>query len=147
MLHVTYEAADDLEPGRVATIEEDRGELLIRLDKTQPLKRVIRQLNMEWAQFLSRADWFQLWHDEIISRHTPDRPLRVEFTLVPGFSNSLAIGEGRGLVPVYVSAGMTTAQFAASMNPAVQDFLDRGCWFQLFAGEIIDHSPESMSQV
>ena len=147
MLHVTYEAADDLEPGRLATIDEDRGELLIRLDKTQPLARVIRQLNVEWEQFLSRADWFQLWGKEIVSRHTPDRPLRVQFILVPGFSQSIGIGEDRGVVPVYVAAGMTTAQFAASMNPAVRDFLDRGRWFQLYAGEIIDHSPEPVSRV
>ena len=147
MLHVTYKAVDDLEPGRLATIDEDRGELLIRLDATQPLADVIRQLNVEWDQFLSRADWFQLWGKEILSRHTPDRPLRVRFILVPGFSQCIAIGEDRGIAPVYVGAGMTTAEFAASMNPAVRDFLARGRWFQLYAGEIIDHSPEPMSRV
>jgi hypothetical protein len=147
MLQVTYEAVDDLEPGRIARIDEDRGAISVKVDKREPLSRVIKQLNVEMAQFLARADWYQLWRDEIVSRHTPNRPLRVEFILVPGFSESIAIGEGRGVVPIYVAAGMTTVQFAASMNPAVQDFLDSGRWFQLFAGEIIDHGPEPMSKV
>jgi hypothetical protein len=147
MLNVTYEATNDLEPGRIARIDEERGAIHVKVDRREPLKKVIEQLNIEMAHFLSRADWYQLWGNEIISRHTPDRPLRLEFTLVPGYADETAIAEDRGVVRIYVAAAMTTEQFAAAMNPAVRDFLDRGCWFQLYAGEIIDHSTEPMSQV
>ncbi|MEU4154728.1 hypothetical protein [Streptomyces antimycoticus] len=147
MLHVTYEATNDLEPGRIARIDEERGAIHVTVDRREPLKNVVEQLNTEMAQFLSRADWYQLWGHEIVSRHTPDRPLRLEFTLVPGYANGVGIAEDRGVVRVYVAAAMTTEQFAAAMNPAVRDVLDGGCWFQMFAGEIIDHSREPMSQV
>jgi hypothetical protein len=147
MLQVTYEAVGDLEPGRLARIDEDRGQIHIRVDKFAPLPKVIAQLNVEMAQFLARADWYQLWGDEIVSRHTPGRPLRAEFTLVSHPGSGVGIAEDRGVVRIYVADGMTPAEFAASMNPAAQDFLDGGCWFQLFAGEIIDHSPEPMSRV
>jgi hypothetical protein len=33
------------------------------------------------------------------------------------------------------------------MNPATKKQLSGGRWFQLYAGEIIDNSPEPMSQV
>ena len=147
MLQVTYEAVDDLEPGRLARIDEDRGTIRIKVDKGAPLRTVIQQLRIEFAQFLTRTDWYQLWGDEIVSRHTPDRPLQLEFILVPGFAHGVGIAEDKGIVRNYVAAGMTTVEFAEAMNPAVQNVLDGGCWFQLFGGEIIDHSPEPMSQV
>ena len=147
MLHVTYEAAEDLEPGRLATIDEHRGELLVKLDRTQPLRRVVGQLNVEMDQFLARADWFQLWGKDILSRHTPSRPLRVEFVVVPAPSDGIGIAEDKGVVRFYVASSMTTEQFAAAMNPAVKGLLEGGCWFQLYAGEIIDYRPESMSRV
>ena len=147
MLQVTYEAVDDLEPGRLARIDEDRGAISIKVDKLAPLRAVIEQLRIEFAQFLTRTDWYQLWGDEIVSRHTPDRSLRLEFILVPGVAHGVGIAEDRGIVRNYVAEGMTTAEFAEAMNPAVQGVIDGGCWFQLYAGEIIDHSPEPMSQV
>lgn len=148
MLHVTYEAVPDLAPGRLATIDEDRGELLIKLDKTQPLKRVVRQLNIEMAQFLSRADWFQLWGKEILSRHVPATPLQVRYLLDPTYpALAPGIAESRGIVRVYINPVVTTEQFAAGMNPAVRNLLDGGCWFQLYGGEIIDMSPEPVGQV
>ncbi|MFD5798795.1 hypothetical protein ACFWIO_35730 [Streptomyces diastatochromogenes] len=147
MLQVTYEAVDDLGPGRLAWIDEDRGKIHIKVDGLAPLPKVIAQLNVEMALFLARADWYQLWDDEILSRHTPGRPIRAEFTLVPHPGPGVGIAEDRGVVRIYVADCMTTTEFAASMNPAVQDFLDGGCWFQLYAGEIIDHSPGPMSQV
>ena len=150
MLQVTYEAVDDLAPGRLAQVDEDRGSVLVRLDRLTPLRTALDQLNVEMAQFLARADWYQLWGDEIVSRHTPDRPLRVDFVLAPGCSHGVGIAEDRGVVTVYVAAGMTTDEFAAAMGPAVKDFLAKGRWFQLYAGEIIsieDHSAEPVSQV
>lgn len=147
MLQVTYEAVDDLEPGRLARIDEDRGTILIKVDKLAPLRAVIEQLRIEMDQFVTRTDWYQLWGDEIVSRHTPGQPLRVEFILVPGYTRGVGIAEDRGTVRNYIAAGMTTEEFAEAMNPAVQGVIDGGCWFQLYAGEIIDHSPGPMSQV
>lgn len=147
-MQVMYQAVEDMEPGRLATIEEDRGEVLIRLDKTQPLKRVVWQLNIEMAQFLARANWFQLWGKEILSRHVPGAAFEVRFFLEPWYTETApGIAEGRGALHVYINPDTTTEQFAAGINPVVKDLLDGGCWFQLFAGEIIDHSAEPMSQV
>lgn len=147
MLHVTYEAAEDLEPGRLARIDEGRGSVTIKVDKWAPLKSAIRQLNVEMANFLARADWYQLWGKEIASRHNPTAPLRVEYIFMPGAPDGVGMGEGKGEVHVYVDPDQTTAQFAAAANRATQSLLAGGCWFQQYAGEIIDHSPEPMSQV
>ena len=147
MLQVTYEATDDLEPGRLARIDEDRGVIHVKVDKFAPLKAVIDQLNTEVGQVLAGADWYQLWRDEIVSRHTPDRPLRVEHVLLPGAPDGAGIAEVRGAVHIYIDPQQDTEQFVAAVNPAMANFLNAGCWFQLYAGEIIDHSPEPVSQV
>ena len=147
MLQVTYLAVEDMEPGRLATIDEGRGELLVRLDKTQPLERVVRQLNIETKHVLARADWFQLWGTEIASRHNPSAPLRLEYIFLPGAPEGVAIRESKGELHVYVEPTQTVVQFAAAANEAVRDLLDGGCWFQQFAGEIIDHNAQPVSQV
>lgn len=147
MLHVIYEAAEDLEPGRLARIDEERGRVHITVDKFAPLRQVIRQLNIEMDQFLQSAEWYQLWGKEIASRHNPDAPLQLEYIPLPGAPDGAAITEDKGVVHVYVDPDQTTEQFVAAANPAVKDFLDGGCWFQLYAGEIIGHIPAPMSQV
>lgn len=147
MLHVIYEAAEDLEPGRLARIDEDRGSVTIKVDKYAPLDAVIRQLNIEMADFLARADWYQLWGKEIASRHNPTAPLRVEYIFLPGAPDGVAIRESKGELHVYVEPEQTVVQFAAAANEAVRDLLAGGCWFQQFAGEIIDHSPEPAGRV
>ena len=147
MLHVTYEAVEDLEPRRLARIDEERGGLRIKLDKFESLEDVVRQLNIEMVQFLDRADWFQLWGEEILSRHTPRSPLAVWFLLECREPFGVEFREGRGVVKIYIDPILTTEQFAAVMNPAVKNLLDGGQWFQQYAGEIIDHSPEPMSRV
>ncbi|RRQ81503.1 hypothetical protein [Streptomyces griseofuscus] len=145
MLHVIYEAAEDLEPGRLARVDEGRGLVRIRVDKFEPLTKVIPQLNIEIADFLSRADWYQLWGEEIASRHNPAAPIRLEYIFYPGSMPApVWIREDKGEVHVWVEPGLTTEEFVAAVNPAVKDFLAGGCWFQLFGGEIIDHSPEPM---
>lgn len=143
MLDVTYEAVADLAPGRLAEIDEDRGRIRVRLDKTQPLADVVGQLNIEIERLMSSARWFQLWGDEIVSRHTPDRPLRIEYLLDRKVPDGVAVAEHKGTVRVYIDPAIDTTRFAASMNPATDDFLAGGCWFQLYAGEIIDNSPET----
>lgn len=147
MLNVTYEAVNDLPAGRLADVAEDRGRLHVRLDSTQPLADVVRQLNIEVDDLLASAHWFQLWGDEIVSRTTPDAPVRMQYVLIPGAPDGVYIKEHKGLIRVYIGQDQTTAQFAASMNPTVANLLSGGRWFQLYGGEIIDHCPESMSQV
>lgn len=142
MLDVTYEAVDDLAPGRLADIDEERGRVRVRLDRTAPLVDVVRELNIELDRLMRTAHWFQLWGDEIVSRDTPGRPLRVQYILERKAPLASWMEERKGLVSVYVDPDLDTAGFAASINPALRNFLDGGCWFQLYAGEIIDNSPE-----
>ncbi|MEW2463069.1 hypothetical protein AB0872_20495 [Microbacterium sp. NPDC047426] len=147
MLDVAYEAVNDLPSGRLAEINEDRGRIRVRLDKDEPLADVVRQLNIEIDQLMSSARWFQLWGDEIVSRATPDCPLRIRYVLKDWHLDEPAVAEDRGVISVYINQDMTTEQFAAAMNPATKKQLAGGRWFQLYGGEIIDNSPEPMRQV
>lgn len=147
MLDVAYEAVEDLAPGRLAEIDEDRGRIRVRLDKNEPLADVVRQLNIEIDQLMSSAHWFQLWKDEIVSCNTPDRPLRVEYLLDMKEPYGVFMEERKGLVSIYIDPVLSAEGFAAAMNPAAKKFLSGGQWFQLYAGEIVDNSPEPMSQV
>jgi hypothetical protein len=144
MLDVAYEAVTELPPGRLAKIDEDRGRIRVRLDRSENLAAVLRQLNTEIDQLMSSAHWFQLWGTEIISRDTPGRPLRIEYVHHPKVPRDMGVGlmEDRGIVRVYVCPDLDTEEFAAFMNEATKEFLAGGHWFQLYAGEIIDNSPE-----
>ena len=142
MLHVTYEAVEDLDPGRLAQVVEDRGRIQIRLDRSATLADVVRQLNIEIEDLMSAACWFQLWKDQIISRDTPGAPLRIQYLLYREEDDGAVVLESRGLVRVNIDPCLSVEEFAAAMNPAAEKFLRRGLWFQLFAGEIVDMSPE-----
>lgn len=143
MLHVTYEAVDDLEPGRLARIDEARGTIRVLLDRREQLKDVVRQLNIEIDDLMALARWFQLWDDEIVGRDTPGSPLRVVYLLHLEQPNGAIIEENKGLVSVHIDPALSVEQFAAAMNPASALFLAGGRWFQLYAGEIIDIGMES----
>ena len=149
MLDVAYEAVDDLPPGRLARIDEDRGWVRVRVDANVPLADVVRQLNIEVADLLSSARWFQLWDDEIVSSNTPGRPLRIDYLLRSWVPSVMGVGvtEDKGIVRVYICPTLSTADFAAWMNPASKKHLEAGHWFQLYAGEIIDNGPEPKSRV
>lgn len=149
MLDVAYEAVTDLPPGRLADIDEDRGRIRVRLDKAQPLADVVRQLNRRIDQLMSSARWFQLWKDEIVCSDTPGRPLRVEYLFRSWVPRDIGAGvaEDRGTVRVYICPDLDPEQFAAAMNEASREFLAGGHWFQLYAGEIIDNSPEPVNRV
>lgn len=141
MLDVAYEAVADLPPGRLARIDEDRGRVRVLVDKNADLVDVVRQLNIEVDRFLSTSHWFQLWKDEIVSRDTPDQPLRVEYIFdvrAPG----VGMYEDRGIMHIYIHPDLDTEQFVAVMNPATKQQLSGGHWFQLYGGEIIDNGPE-----
>ncbi|MEU6552039.1 hypothetical protein ABZ915_17410 [Streptomyces sp. NPDC046915] len=147
MLHVTYEAVKDLQPGRLARIDEDRGRIRVLLDENEPLAVVIQQLNIEIDKLLANLNWFQLWGDEIISRATPKAPLRIKYLLQREEEDVAVVGEVKGLVLVFIDPGLTTEEFAVAMNRATRKFLASGRWFQLYGGEIVDNGPESMSKV
>jgi hypothetical protein len=147
MLDVAYEAVEDLEPGRLAKIDEDRGTLRVQVDAAAPLPDVVRQLNIEIDQLLTSSDWFQLWKDEIVSRGTPVSSLRVVYLLEKKEEDGVFIEERKGLISVYIDPVLNAAGFAAAMNPSTERFLAGGQWFQLYAGEIIDNSPEPMRHI
>jgi hypothetical protein len=147
MLRVEYEAVEDLHPGQLADISEDRGHIRVRVHRPSPLVDVVRQLNVEIDLFLSRSHWFQLWKDEIVSRGTPDCPLGIVYLLQRDQPGGVTVRERRGLVRVLIDPDLSTAEFAAAMNPATEKFLEGGQWFQLYGGEIIDMTPESASRV
>lgn len=145
MLHVTYEAAYG--PDRVAEVDEERGTIRVIVDQSAPLGLVVQHLNDKMKRFLATSDWFQLWRDEIVSRGTPDLTLSVVYLLDPLEPGGVQVQERRGLVSVHIDPDLSVTEFAAAMNPATKQFLDGGCWFQQYAGEIIDNSPEPMSRV
>jgi hypothetical protein len=147
MLHVTYEAVEDLAPGRLARILEDRGRIQVLLDKSAALEDVVRQLNIEIDNLMSSANWFQLWEDEIVGRTTPDAPLRIEYLLHRLVPDTAIVLEDKGCIRVHIDPVLDTEAFAAAMNPVTKQHLAGGQWFQMYAGEIIDISPEPMSQV
>lgn len=147
MLHVTYKAVDNLEPGRLAQIDEDRGKIQVLLDKSEPLTAVVRQLNIEIDTLLANLNWFQLWGDEIVSCATPKAPLRIKYLIQHEEEDVAVVGERKGLVLVFIDPNLTTKGFAMAMNRATKKFLASGRWFQLYGGEIVDNGRESMSKV
>lgn len=147
MLDVTYEAVDDLPPGRLATIDEDRGRIRVKVDAAAPLADVVHQLNVEMRHLLTHSDWFQLWKDEIVSRNTPDAPLAVEYRLHRLVPDTAILLEDKGCVRVCIDPNLSTTEFAAVMNPAAKDILAGGHWFQMYGGEIVDNSPEPVNRV
>ena len=147
MLDVAYEAVGDLTPGELAAIDEDRGRIRVRLDEAAPLADVVRRLNSEVGKIMASVRWFQLWEDEVLSHNTPGRPLQVEYLLQQKAPLGVYVEERRGLLSFFIDPDIDVPRFAAVMNPVIQEHLAGGQWFQMYAGEIIDNSPEPMSQV
>lgn len=148
MLHVSYEAVGNLPPGQLVDIDEDRGRVAIRLDRDAPLKDVVRQFNIEIDRMVRSARWFQFWDDgEIVSWNTPRKPLRIEFLLERKEHRGVIFEERKGDLKAFVDPAMDVARFAAVMNPLTAEHLSGGRWFQLYGGEIMDSSPEPMSNV
>jgi hypothetical protein len=147
MLDVTYEAVDDLPPGRFVRIDEDHGRVEILLDRRAPLADVVRQFNIEIYGMVRSARWFQWWDDEIVSYNTPGRPLRIEFILERKEYRGVVFEERKGHLKAFVDPDIDVPRFAAVMNPLTGEHLAGGRWFQLYGGQIHDVSPEPMSQV
>lgn len=147
MLHVTYEAVDDLPPGRLVDIDEGGGRVDIRLDQDAPLEDVLREFNIEVDRMVRSARWFQFWDDEIVSWNTPSKPLRIEYVLEKKEHRGVVFEEKKGDLRACVDPDIDVARFAAVMNVLTAQHIAGGRWFQLYGGEIFDHGPESMSQV
>lgn len=145
MLRVVYEVAD-LKPSQPVRMSEDRGVVTVLIDRNADAVEYANSLNLALDRFLSEAQWFQLWRDEIVSRSSAGSPLRVEYIvddLDPGLC--VEIREKRGLVRIHVERSATAAQFVAALNPAIEEFLLGGQWFQLWQGEIVDMaSPDTL---
>lgn len=147
MLHVTYEAVDDLPPGRLVQIDEDGGRVDIRLDQREPLEDVVRQFNIEIHGMVRSARWFQLWDDEIVSWNTPAKPLRIEFLMERKERLGVVFAEDKGDLKAFVDPDIDVERFAAVMNILTAQHLSGGRWFQLYGGEIYDVGPEPMSRI
>jgi hypothetical protein len=147
MLHVTYEAVNDLPPGSPVHVDEDRGRVAIRFDGNAPLRDVVRDFNIEIDRMVRSARWFQLWDDEIVSSNSPRHPLRIEFILEEREHQGVVFEERKGDLKAFVDPDIDVTRFAAVMNKLTAQHLSGGRWFQLYGGEIHDVSPGSMSKV
>lgn len=142
MLDITYEAVNDLAPGQTVAIAEDRGKIRVRLDEDAPLHHVLDRLNTEMDKLLATGHWFQLWQDEIVSRSTPGTPIRIRYIPRRLSDDPVVLCEGKGILTYYVNPAVDVREFAAAITRVVKSLLDGGQWFQMYAGEIIDNSPE-----
>ena len=150
MLRVVYEAADDLKPGQLVAISEDRGIITVRIRRTADAFDYTRALAEEMDKFLAGAEWFQLWKSTITSPQSDECPVRVVYVL--DLDGDLKVGEfvkireRQGLVKITVDPDADVNVFVAALNSAIEKFLSGGQWFQLWRGEIVDMaSPETMN--
>ncbi|MFH9579045.1 hypothetical protein ACH4MO_13740 [Streptomyces globisporus] len=144
MLRAVYEAAD-LEPGVISNWREERGLLQISVARHATPQQFTRSLNRTLADVLGGAHWYQVWRGEVISVASPACPLRVHFQISEFNPAPLVeIRERKGLVSVHVSPTATADEFAHALNPALEELLAGGQWFQLWQGEILTAtSPEA----
>lgn len=147
MLRVVYAAAEDLEPGQMVAIGEDRGIITVRIRRAAHAREYTAALNGELERFLAGVEWFQLWKDKIVSPQSADCPVRVVYVLdLDGELDDgefVEIREHQGLVKILVDPAADVDLFVAALNPTIETFLSGGQWFQLWQGEIVDMtSPE-----
>lgn len=137
MLRVVYQAAD-LPAGILSDWREGRGFVEIRVARAAEANDFIPSLNATLRDFLAHAEWYQLWEGEVISASHPQSPLRVTFELARINPCPTAyIREDRGEVIMRVSPTASIEQIVHTLNPAIEEFLAGGQWFQLWHGEIV----------
>lgn len=145
MLRVVYEATE-LEPGRLASIQESRGRVDITLRRGATADEYIPPLNEELRGFVGRCGWFQIWRGQIISADSPDSPLTVRYEADSTVDRraGVQIREHRGVVRLHVCPDLLAEDLVKALNPAIEQFLAGGQWFQLWEGEIVTmDSPET----
>lgn len=137
MLRVVYQAAD-LKPGLLSDWHEDRGLVEIRVARGTKAGEFVPSLNATLRDFLSRAEWYQIWEGEILSANHPKSPLRVTFEVSSMRPAPIVhIREYKGEVVMPVSPTATAERFVQTLNPSIEEFLAGGQWFQYWHGEIV----------
>jgi hypothetical protein len=144
MLRVVYKTAD-LAPGILSDWREDRGFVEIRIARGLEPVDFIPSLNETLLDFVTTAQWFQIWEGEVVSAASPLSPLRVTFELSPlKLEAPVEIREHKGYVALLVHPLTSTGMFIGTLNRSIEEFLAGGQWFQLWHGEIVTmDSPEA----
>jgi hypothetical protein len=139
MLRVVYEATTKLRPGTLVEIVETRGRVTIKLRAGTRADEYLAPLNAALADFVKRCSWFQIWRGQIISADSPDSPLTVQYEADPDVDelSCVQIREHRGVVRLHVCPDVQAEDLVRALNPAIENFLAGGQWFQLWKGEIV----------
>lgn len=139
MLRVVYRTVEDLAPGCLVDIDEDRGLLDVQLRRGADIDDVTRALNDKLESFLADCCWFQIWRGRIICADSPQSPLTVQYITDPDvdWRTCVQVREQGGSVRVHICPDATTERFAKVINPSTERFLAGGQWFQLWQGEIV----------
>lgn len=137
MLRVTYQAADP-GLGRLSDWREERGLVEIRVARGTEARQFIPSLNATLRDFMSKAQWYQLWDGEIISAASPENPMCVTFEVSRLRPAPLVeIREHKGHVALHVSPTAKVEEIVQALNPSIEEFLAGGQWFQVWHGEIV----------
>lgn len=139
MLRVEYEATPDLAPGRLVDIAETRGRVGIKLRQGATADEYVPPLNAELARFVRKCSWFQIWRGQIISADSPESPLTVQYLADPEVDllACVQIREHKGVVRLHVCPDVRSEDLVRALNPAIENFLRGGQWFQVWEGEIV----------
>lgn len=139
MLRVVYKATTDLMPDQLVEIIESRGRVTIKLREGARADDYIPPLNAALKAFVDQCSWFQIWRGQIISANSPDSPLTVQYEADPEVDRlaCVQIREHKGVVRLHVCPDVPSEDLVRALNPAIENFLRGGQWFQLWQGEII----------
>lgn len=139
MLRVVFVPTTDLNPGRFVDVKETRGRVTIKLRAGSSADQYIDPINEEMRTFVAKCSWFQIWRGQIISADSPDSPLTVQYEADPmvSYAQGVQIREHRGVVRLHVCPELLAEDLVRVLNPAVEQFLAGGQWFQCWEGEII----------
>jgi hypothetical protein len=145
MLRAEYQAVDGLGSGRLVEMDEDRGQLTVRMARRASVEEVVPELTDRFAELMAKEHWFQIWRGRVLGPE--DRRLEVTFEIDERVSRAMGVNlrEGEGRVSVHVSPKITVEELARVLNPGVRKLLAGKQWFQWWDGEIItmDDSAEA----
>ncbi|MEU5496105.1 hypothetical protein [Streptomyces griseofuscus] len=148
MLRVVYEATPDIEHGELVEITESRARVNIKVRAGTHATQYVPALNEKLAAFVGQCSWFQIWRGQVIAADSPDSPLTVQYVVDPtvDLRACVQIREDRGTVRLHVCPTVPAEILICFLNPAIEQFLAGGQWFQLWQGEIVTmESPETVT--
>lgn len=148
MLHVVYRTVEDLAPGQLVEIVEDRGRIDVLLRDGVDIEPITHALNAALEHFLAHCGWFQIWRGRVISAASPESPLSVQYVIDPevDWRQCVQVRESQGTVRVHVCPDSSVKHFARVLTKSTEQFLAGKQWFQLWQGEIVTmDSPDSMA--